>query len=107
MQQTGGDHHSAVAFPSGLIRGDSAGVGHFLQYSNNTYTESFSRQLGTAALDGINVLSNGGLWTGTGGTLNLRVPPSYDSVEWQSPLFGTGFGRFVATDYWQRPGPCL
>jgi hypothetical protein len=85
--------------PSGLISGDSAGVGHFLQYANNSYTESFSRQLGATTLDGVHMLSDGALWTGTGGTLGLRVPPSYDSVDWQSPFFGTGFGRFVAADY--------
>ena len=65
VQQSGGTILSR-RLPSGLIRGDSAGVGHFLQYSNNTYTESFSRQLGTPTLDGINVLANGGLWTGPG-----------------------------------------
>ncbi len=97
VPQTGGTILSR-RLPAGLIRGDSAGVGHFLQYSNNVYTESFGRQLGTAPLAGINVLSNGGLWTGTAGTLTLRVPPSYNTVEWQSPLVGTGFGRSVAID---------
>jgi hypothetical protein len=98
LPQTGGKLISRRS-PSGLIKGDAAGVGHFLQYSNNSYTESFSRQLASATPDGINVLPDGGLWTGTGGALNLRVPPSYDSVEWQSPFFGVGFGRFVATDF--------
>jgi hypothetical protein len=84
--------------PSGLIWGDDTGVGHFLQYSNYTYTESFSRQLGSEAPDGIHVFSAGELWTGSGGVLSLRLPPSYDVVEWQSPMYGPGFGRFVATD---------
>lgn len=97
IQQSGGKVLSRRV-PSGLIQGDSVGVGHFLQYSNNTYTESFTRQLGPMAVDGINVPSNGGLWSGSGGAFNLRVPPSYDNVEWQSPLLGPGFGRFVATD---------
>jgi hypothetical protein len=98
VPQSGGTTISRRS-PSGLIKGDSAGVGHFLLYSNNTYTESFTRQLGSGTLDGIHVVAGGGLWTGTGGTLNLRVPPSYDTVEWQSPQFGPGCGRFVATDY--------
>lgn len=36
--------------------------------------------------------------TGSGGRLNLRRAPSYDSVEWESPVVSGGFGRFVATD---------
>ena len=56
--------------PSGLIKGDSAGLGHFLQYSNNTYTESFSRLLAPATPDGINVLSNGGALDGGGRRAN-------------------------------------
>jgi hypothetical protein len=98
VPQTGGKILSRRR-PAGLIKGDVAGVGHFLHYANHSYTESFSRQLAAATPDGINVLSDGGLWTGTAGALNLRVPPSYDSVEWQSPFFGIGFGRFVATDF--------
>ncbi|HEV2842065.1 MAG TPA: FG-GAP-like repeat-containing protein [Chthoniobacterales bacterium] len=85
--------------PSGLIYGDFPGVGHFFKYSGQSYAEVFSRKLGSGTLYGLNVLANGGLWTGSGGALTLRVPPSYDSVEWQSPPFGTGFGRSVATDY--------
>ena len=85
--------------PAGLIYGDSVGVGHFLKYADRSYSEGFGRQLGPAPLYGINVLSDGALWAGTAGTLNLRVPPSYDSVRWQSPPFGIGFGRVVATDY--------
>ena len=99
VPDSGGTIISDRRTPSGLIKGDSAGVGHFLQYSNGIYTENFTRQLGAQTLDGIHVLSSGGLWTGTGGALNLRVPPSYDSVEWQSPQFGPGCGRVVGTDY--------
>ncbi|HMJ04954.1 MAG TPA: VCBS repeat-containing protein, partial [Chthoniobacterales bacterium] len=85
--------------PSGLVTGDSTGKAHFLQYSNNSYTESFSRQLGASALDGIHVLDNGELWTGSDGVLSRRLPPAYNLLDWHSPLFGTGFGRFVATDF--------
>jgi hypothetical protein len=81
-----------------LITGDSAGVGHFLQYSNDSYAETLTPQLGAATLDGINVATDGALWTGSGGTLILRQPPSYSSVAWQSPVVGNGFGRFVATE---------
>jgi hypothetical protein len=85
-------------WPTGLILGDAGGVGHFLRYSGQSYTEEFSRQLGSAALDGITMLSNGELWTGADGMISLRVPPLYDKAVWQSPVIGTGFGRFVATD---------
>jgi hypothetical protein len=98
-QQTGGtliaDRHS----PSGLILGDTAGVGHFWQYASNSYSESFFRQLGSEALSGVTVIANGELWTGTGGTLTLRLPPSYSDVTWATPVVGSGFGRFVATDF--------
>lgn len=97
-QQTGEKIISDRYNPAGLIMGDSAGYGHFFQYLSNTYTENFSRRLGAVALDGINVLPDGGLWSGSGGALSLRVPPSYRGVAWQSPVFGTGLGRFVATD---------
>ena len=98
-QQTNATLMTSRRSPAGLILGDTAGVGHFMQYLANDYIENFSRQLGTGTLDGINVLPNGGLWTGNAGVLSLRVPPSYDSVQWQSPVFGTRFGRYVATDF--------
>lgn len=98
MQQTGWTVISR-RWPTGLILGDGAGRGHFLQYSNGTYLEEFRRQLGASALDGITMFSNGELWTGSGGALSLRVPPSFDSDVWRSPRIGTGCGRFVATDY--------
>lgn len=85
--------------PAGLIASDSAGAGHFWQYSSNTYTEDSARQLGSTALDGLMVDSDGGLWIGTGGALRLRQPPNYRGVAWQSPVVGTGFGHFVATDF--------
>src|SRR5262249_42020297 len=47
--------------------------------------------------NGINVAADDSLWTGFGSTLNQRLAPSYDSVVWQSPGIGDGFGRFVAT----------
>jgi hypothetical protein len=97
VQSTGFTLLSSWPNPSGLIAGDSAGVGHFLQYANSSYTEIFALQLGSATLDGINVLPEGTLWTGGGGVLNLRLPPSYDSIQWQSPVIGSGFGRFVAS----------
>jgi hypothetical protein len=97
-QNTGGTLLSSRPSPSGLILGDNAGVGHFLQYANNSYTETLTRQLGNTILDGINVLPDGWLWTGAGGVLNLRDLPSYDTVLWQSPATGSSVGRFVATD---------
>jgi hypothetical protein len=44
-------------------------------------------------------VSDGGLWIGTGGALRLRLAPDYRGIAWQSPVVGTGFGRFVATDF--------
>ena len=44
-------------------------------------------------LNGINVTSDNALWTGTGSILNQRLGPSYDSVAWESPVIGRGFGR--------------
>jgi hypothetical protein len=94
--------------PAGLIRTDYSGVGHFLRYANNNYSEDFSRQLGSSALDGVNLLPNGELWTVAAGILTLRVPP-YTAVAWQSPQFGDlypgyvygRFGRFATTDFVQ------
>lgn len=85
--------------PSGLIVANYAGVGHFFEYSNNFYAESFRRRLAPGNLQSINVLPDGQLWTGASKTLGLWLPPAYGNVVWQSPVFGTGFGRFVATDY--------
>ena len=97
VQATGGTALSNRRSASGLVLADSAGMAHFLKYANEDYTENFSRDLGEM-FTGINVLADGALWVGTGGTLTLRVPLSYTTVTWQSPFFGSGFGRFVATD---------
>ena len=87
-------------WPLGLIWGDNTGFGHFLEYAaDHTYTEKYTRRLGASALDGINMRSNGELWTGWGGSLNLRVPPNFDEVVWQSSTIGKGCGHVVATDY--------
>ena len=98
VQSTGRTMLSSRPSPAGLIAGDSSGIGHFLQYANNSFSETLFRQLGTSALDGVNVLADNNLWTGSAGILSLRHPPLYDSVSWQSPSMGSGFGRFVATD---------
>ncbi len=97
-QSTGFRLLSSRPNPAGLIGSDSVGMGHFLQYANDSYTETLTLQLDTAGLDGINVSSNGSLWTGGGGVLKLRPPPFYSNVHWQSPAIGSGFGRYVATD---------
>jgi hypothetical protein len=97
-QQTGGKLICDRVTPAGLILADNAGVGHFWQYALNTYTENYARQLGSGALTGVTVMPDGALWSGQGGVLTLRMPPNYDGVYWQSPVFGTGFGRNVATD---------
>ena len=44
-QNTDGKVLSNRATASGIVLGDSMGVGHFLQYGTNSYTEMFSRQL--------------------------------------------------------------
>lgn len=93
------------ASPAGLVLGDTSGVGHFLQWSNDNYTETFTRQLVTdcdpygysPCFNGLNVTSDNSLWVGTGRTLNKRLAPSYDTVAWESPEIGNGFGRFIAT----------
>jgi hypothetical protein len=101
-QSTGFTLLSSRSNPPGLVTGDNAGTGHFLKYLNNNYTETLTRQLGSGSLDGINVLSNGALWAGSGGLLDLRFPPPYASVTWQSAAIGGGLGRFVATDVRSR-----
>ncbi len=98
LEKTGGTVISR-RWPSGLIRGDGAGVGHFLQYSNTSYSEDFRVQLSSAAIDGIGMLTNGELWTGANGSLSLRLPPSYNNAVWESRTIGPGFGRVIATDY--------
>lgn len=98
VQRTGWTLLSGRPDPSGLISADQAGLGHFLQFANDNYTESFSRQLGNTGLNGINALKNGALWIGRDNVLDLRPGPSYDTIAWQSPITGSNFGRFVATD---------
>jgi hypothetical protein len=85
--------------PARLIGGDSVGVGHFLEYGRNRYTEPLTRQLGNGSLNGVNPGAGGALWTGSGNVLTLRLAPSFNDVVWQSPAFGGNFGRFVATDF--------
>jgi hypothetical protein len=84
--------------PAGLLLGDPSGVGHFWNYNGTDYAEDAVRQLGSAALTGLTVSSDGSLWIGDSGRLKLRLPTDYRGVWWQSPVFGTGFGRYVATD---------
>jgi hypothetical protein len=104
-QGTNGTLLSNRASPAGLVLGDTSGVGHFLQWGNDTYTESFTRQLATncdpygysRCISGLNVTADNSLWAGTGSILNQRLAPSYDSVAWESPEIGGDFGRFIAT----------
>lgn len=84
--------------PSGLIVGDTTGLGHFLKYSSGLYTETLTRQLSEGSINGLTVVADDGLWTGSDGKLNLRRPPSYDSVLWESPFIGGIFGKVVAVD---------
>ena len=104
-QGTNGTVLSNRATPAGLVLGDNLGVGHFLQWSNNAYTDVFTRQLATdcdpfasfPCINGLTVTFDNALWTGTGNILNQRLGPSYKNVSWQSPEAGRGFGRTVAT----------
>jgi len=104
-QGTNGTLLSNRASPAGLVLGDTTGVGHFLQWDNDTYTESFTRQLATncdpygyyPCINGLNFTEDSSLWTGTGNILSKRLAPSYDDVAWESPEIGNSFGRFVAT----------
>jgi hypothetical protein len=97
-QSTGFTLLSGRSNPSGLVTSDSAGTGHFLKYANSNYTEPVTIHLGEASLDGISGLPSGALWTGSTGLLTLRLPPLYNTVTWQSPAIGSGFGHSVATD---------
>jgi FG-GAP-like repeat/FG-GAP repeat len=104
-QGTNGTLLSNRASPAGLVLGDTSGVGHFLQWGNDSYTETFTRQLATECdpfayppcLNGLNVTPDDLLWTGTGRILNQRLAPDYDNPAWESPEIGGNFGRFVAT----------
>jgi hypothetical protein len=96
-QSTGFTLLSNAATAAGLVGGDTTGLGTFLSYSNNSYSQRFARQLAAGLIDGLNVIGRK-LWTGSGGILNVRSAPGFKTVLWQSPFFGTGFGRFVATD---------
>ncbi|PYL78184.1 MAG: hypothetical protein DMF26_01585 [Verrucomicrobia bacterium] len=105
LQGTNGTLLSNRASPAGLVLGDISGVGHFLQWGNDSYTETFTRQLATdcdpygypPCINGLNVTPDNSLWTGTGSILHQRLAPNYDNVAWQSPEVGNSFGRFVAT----------
>ncbi len=83
--------------PPSLLAGDSRGIAHFLRYRNDHYRQAFADRVGSGALDGITVTSDG-LWTGADGLLNLRQPPSFTTVLWESPVVGGGFGKTIATD---------
>jgi hypothetical protein len=104
-QDTNGALLSNRATPAGLVLGDTSGVGHFLQWGNNSYTEMFTRQLATdcdpyaysSCINGINVTTDNSLWVGRGSVLDQRRAPAYDNVAWQSPEIGPGFGRFLTT----------
>src|SRR4029434_7018071 len=104
-QGTNGTLLSNRGSPAGLVLGDTSGVGHFWQWGNNNYTEMFTRQLAidcdpyaySPCLNGLKFTLDDALWTGTGSIVNQRLAPNYDSVAWQSPEVGGGFGRFVAT----------
>lgn len=104
-QGTNGTLLSNKASPAGFVLGDTSGVGHFLQWGTNSYTETFTRQLAsncdpygyTPCINGLNVTADSALWTGTASILNQRLAPSYDNIAWQSPEIGNSFGRFVAT----------
>jgi hypothetical protein len=104
-QGTNGTLLGSRASPAGLVLGDTSGVGHFLQWDNGTYAESFTRQLATncdpygyyPCVNGLNVTADNSLWTGTGSILSQRLAPSYDTIAWESHEIGNGFGRFVAT----------
>jgi len=101
-QGTNGTILSNRATAAGLVLGDNSGVGHFLQYGNDTYTETFTRQLSSdcdpflGCFNGINITEDDSLWTGVGSVLSQRLAPGYDSIAWQSPEIGASFGRFVA-----------
>lgn len=97
-QSTGFSLLSNKVSAAGLIAGDSAGIGHFLRWNVNGYTESFTLELAEAALDAINIGTDDVLWSGSGGVLSQRTAPAYDTLSWQSPPIGSGFGRYVATD---------
>jgi hypothetical protein len=105
-QGTNGSLLSNRASPSGLVLGDTLGVGHFLQWGNDTYTENFTRQLATdcdpngyyPCINGLNITADNSLWTGTGSILNQRIAPSFDNVAWESPAVSSSLGRFVVTD---------
>src|ERR1700736_4456652 len=97
LQSTGFTLLSTIATDFGFVGGDNTGTGHYLQYANDHYFEPFSCSLGTTAVDGINEFPDGFLWTGEGGVLTLRMSP-YRMPTWQSPVFDSGFGRFIATD---------
>jgi hypothetical protein len=113
-QGTNGTLLSNRASPAGLVLGDTSGVAHFFQWANDAYTETFTRQVATdcdsygypPCLNGLNVTADDALWTGSGSMLNQRLAPSYDSVAWQSPEIGGGFGRFVATSV-RNGQPCV
>jgi hypothetical protein len=82
----------------GLVGGDNRGVGHFLRYLNDGYVTTFTRQFWSTSLTGINVLPNAALWVGTGAGLRLYSQPAYDTVAWETPTLGRGFGRTIARE---------
>ena len=97
-QATGARLLSNRATPLGIVAADNNGLGRFLRYGAEDYTESFSRQLNNGPLTGISVLPDGTMWSGTGSSVLLHRPPAYSPAEWQTPAVGTSVGRFVARE---------
>jgi hypothetical protein len=96
LQATGATVLARTASPWGIVMGDETGLAHFLRYGNDSYTESFTRQLASTAFNGITVLPNGAIAAGAGNALSLRNLPNYSTAAWESPAFGFKFGCTTA-----------
>lgn len=99
-QRTGFTALAARIDSLGLVGTDAnaSPAAHFLQYANDTYSESFLQPLGSGVINGINPGENGAFWVGRNGQLELRHAPSFQTVDWQSADLGNNPGYFVATD---------
>ncbi len=79
-----------------LLLGDASGHMSVRHFDGTTYAEIGSADLGPAALDGLTVLPDGGLWVGSGGILR-----GFDQVlggveTFTSQTYGPGTGGRVA-----------
>jgi outer membrane protein assembly factor BamB len=79
-----------------LVLGDASGRMSVRHFDGTAYVEIGGADLGPAALDGLTVLTNGGLWVGSGDILRGFDRLLGGAETFVSRIYGPGTGRRVA-----------